>query len=592
MAQGRRRRWEIIIDDAQVGTGGVSDFTVFLTRNQFPDEMCAPTGAYHAQADGADIGFTSDADGLNELACEQDFFEYDSSDGAGDGDVRYQVKVPALAGPGSGDTTIYVEFNTPNTTALPDRDATYGSKAAWDSSHCHRYSFNQDPTGTPPQYTDSVADRHAVAILSPAQVTGKYGSAVDGNGSALALAGPSAFVMPNNASSVPATNTGLTVKLDEPDVIFAHNFDDGTIMEIDIATGELIDEWSVGGSRQGFCWNPVDEVFAVAPASGGTLDLYTRNGTSAGTFAAASAVALAICWDHVDEHYWHASTGQIKSYSRVDGSTIDTVTILGAAGGKAIDGITHCPTRDTLYITVDSGDMIYEIDKTTGDTLNSFNGRIDIEHPAATASKLYVNADGRYHHAGVSENCVDALDLDDGSQPWRVPQTEYSLECWLKPDAIAVNDPIAYLEASLSGYFQTTFQVRTGGVVRIYDSSVATADTAGGTITTGSWQYFRLTYDSGASTLTLYKNGSQVAQKTSATMGVFNFAMIGFGGRPQRTTFHNGAIDDFRLHNSARSAAWWTTRLNNTNDPDTFASLGSQIEVLLGNSNLTLLGVG
>jgi hypothetical protein len=126
-----QRKCAITIPAAQVGTGGVTDFSVLLTRSAFPDEMCSPINDNRAQADGGDIRFYSDSALTSRLACDLIAWELDSSDGARDAAIQIRVNVPSLSS--VADNTIYVSYNQGEAETQPAAGEAYGQYAAYDS---------------------------------------------------------------------------------------------------------------------------------------------------------------------------------------------------------------------------------------------------------------------------------------------------------------------------------------------------------------------------------------------------------------------------------------------------------------------------
>lgn len=140
-----QRKCAITIPAAQVGTGGVTDFSVLLTRSAFPDEMCSPTDPNAAQANGGDIRFYSDAALTSRLACDLIAWELDSSDGARDAAIQIRVLVPSLSSVVAN--TIYVSYNAGESETQPAAGEAYGQYAAYDSA-VETYHPLEESSGT------------------------------------------------------------------------------------------------------------------------------------------------------------------------------------------------------------------------------------------------------------------------------------------------------------------------------------------------------------------------------------------------------------------------------------------------------------
>ncbi|MGA7985693.1 MAG: DUF2341 domain-containing protein, partial [Burkholderiales bacterium] len=90
----------------------------------------------------------------------------------------------------------------------------------------------------------------------------------------------------------------------------------------------------------------------------------------------------------------------------------------------------------------------------------------------------------------------------------------------------------------------------------------------------GSWHYFVFTHS--GTTNTLYMDGAQVASNTTAlqTGAIGEFIWGSYTTTPAEPL--TGQMDETRVSNTARSAAWIQTEYNNQNSPATFLSLGAQ----------------
>lgn len=181
------RKHAIVIDDAYVGSGGVTNFSVLLTRAHFDDEVVDPSGSNAARTDGGDVRFSSDSAGNTQLACDVIAFEHDTTTGAGDADIQIRVLVPSIAGPSSGDTTIYVWYDGSSTTAQPASNDTYGSDNAYDAYWKCYLPLQEDPSGGAPQAIDRTSNGNdgtsQGSMTSGDLVAGKVGKGWDLDGS-------------------------------------------------------------------------------------------------------------------------------------------------------------------------------------------------------------------------------------------------------------------------------------------------------------------------------------------------------------------------------------------------------------------------
>lgn len=124
---GWNRKCALTISSSMVSSGSLSDFPVLLTQATLPSEMFDSDGSYPAQSDGGDIRFSSDSAGSTQLACE--VVEITTDANPANGTATIWVKVPSVTA--SGNTTIYVWYNTAGTTSKEGDATTYGRDAVW-----------------------------------------------------------------------------------------------------------------------------------------------------------------------------------------------------------------------------------------------------------------------------------------------------------------------------------------------------------------------------------------------------------------------------------------------------------------------------
>jgi Concanavalin A-like lectin/glucanases superfamily/Domain of unknown function (DUF2341) len=109
------------------------------------------------------------------------------------------------------------------------------------------------------------------------------------------------------------------------------------------------------------------------------------------------------------------------------------------------------------------------------------------------------------------------------------------------------------------------------GYLQVSEWGGAIAVTGTHSITTNAWHYAAFTYD--GSTASLYLDGTLDNSATpSVQSGSSSNVYIGSysGGE-----FWNGALDEIRVSNTTRSAAWIQTEWNNESSPSSFFSIGS-----------------
>jgi hypothetical protein len=101
------------------------------------------------------------------------------------------------------------------------------------------------------------------------------------------------------------------------------------------------------------------------------------------------------------------------------------------------------------------------------------------------------------------------------------------------------------------------------------------------TISNGTWYYFVATYDKdgGSYNKKIYFNGAEEKNGT-ATGSISSQPNEPLILGNYESHYFNGTIDEVRISNIARSAGWINTSYQTMNDPQNFASFGSQVGLL------------
>ena len=579
---GWQRKCSIDIDNTEVGSSDLTDFTVLLTRDNLPDEMCSPTDSNRAQSDGGDIRFSSDSSGTTQLALHVEEFEYDTSDAAGDAVIALNVKV-SVNGTGTGsDTTIYVWYSTTGTDSQPANTDTYGARNAYDSDHCHVVPFNEGASGG--SYTDVLSDREFSIVGTGADDTDNNGlPAFDSNAKAAYVLGEySGHITPDGVSTNPFTNTGLAYVPGE-DTLILFNFDDEEVVEINKNTGAETDSWAPTqgeGTTQGILYDSTADQVGIAEGSG--TNFYDRDGTYDRRVTHSGGDA--ICYDADTDCIWSIDGSyNLIRINKTTGSTEETVTVSDTTTTNGADGITYSSSRDSIFVSHDASNvnLIYEIDLSDGSTANTFRGPVDIEHLAYDEDDdiLWVNSDARFHNgSNGGENVVFALDPDDGSSAWwKSPTADCTHEWWGKPTTSGTT--LWYHYSPLNGGVDVgghivQLQHRSGGALRWGTPDPSTLST--GTAAGGSWHHVVERYDhSGADFDGILNNTGTASGTTTNPYGLASDQQIKFGAWNDGQYPHDGSYSNYRLHRVARSDDWINARYNNSNDPASFATAGT-----------------
>src|SRR3990172_11427294 len=159
--------------------------------------------------------------------------------------------------------------------------------------------------------------------------------------------------------------------------------------------------------------------------------------------------------------------------------------------------------------------------------------------------------------------------------------TAGTISIWLKStDTKAANEFAVNWDQSLAGkegiYAGTDDKVH--AFFRNNAGGLIGGSSHGGTTNVDTnWRYVTLTYDGSASRV--YVNGVQEKSNLDAGKTIASITNTGYLGKHPNNVASNrweGGLDEFRVSNTARSAAWIQTEYNNQNNPGAFYTVGSE----------------
>lgn len=145
-------------------SGSHVNFPILLTQQSLPLDMFGAGGISPAQNGGADIRFSTDEGGLNQIAAEIGYFETDSD--PANGSANIWVKLPILIAA----TEFYIWWGN-SSVSMPSATSTYGSQAVWSEGHMIVHLNNIIPVDSTGQRTLT----NSGATLT----TGKFGNALE-----------------------------------------------------------------------------------------------------------------------------------------------------------------------------------------------------------------------------------------------------------------------------------------------------------------------------------------------------------------------------------------------------------------------------
>ena len=263
---------------------------------------------------------------------------------------------------------------------------------------------------------------------------------------------------------------------------------------------------------------------------------------------------------------YNASTGEVIMWVKVASLSSSTTPIYLGYGDTTLttDGSSGSNTFSNNFSAVlhlKDGTTLSSTDSTGSFTWNKINT------PTATTGQI----DGAMALASASSQYL----ISSSNGP---SATALTVSHWVKGTSFP-NDYNSIFNRGTNLY---GIYVKSNGklfsIVKA-TTSISYDGTGSNTLSTGTWYYLVLTYDS-TNGLKAYVNAGSdgtVAANGTADVGAATTSIGRQDGTNSR--FWNGAIDEARFASVARSANWITTEYNNQNAPGTFETLGTEVAV-------------
>ena len=165
--------------------------------------------------------------------------------------------------------------------------------------------------------------------------------------------------------------------------------------------------------------------------------------------------------------------------------------------------------------------------------------------------------------------------------------TAQTFSAWVKGTTFP-NDYNGVITQGSGGSDSNVLFVKSSGQLycRFSASAAVLYDGTGShTLSTGTWYYLAVTYNSSAG-MVGYVNAA--SDNTVAANGNIVTQNVAFDVGRQRSTasrYFNGVIDEVRIASVARSADWVTTEYNNQSAPGTFETLGTEVSLAVAASD-------
>ncbi|MCK5211523.1 hypothetical protein KAJ89_02365, partial [Candidatus Parcubacteria bacterium] len=240
-----------------------------------------------------------------------------------------------------------------------------------------------------------------------------------------------------------------------------------------------------------------------------------------------------------EREYFNPSTGELTAWIKTDiSSTTDTVLYMYYGNSAAsTDQATTTGAWSSTYAGV------WHLSESVVDESSEANAHLD-STAGGNDGDQYGNNEmpGQIYRGQEFDGINDYVDIGNTGSSIN------TVSFWMKADSLSEDiidlDGGTYTISIVSGVATTTGFVNP----TIYIDNVATT-----TIDTG-WHYMTVVTD------------------TAFSVDNFDIARIG-------SNYYNGMLDEVRISNTARSAAWVKTQLNNQSNVNNFLSIGSATQV-------------
>lgn len=270
--------------------------------------------------------------------------------------------------------------------------------------------------------------------------------------------------------------------------------------------------------------------------------------------------------------FYAPTTGQIIAWVRIPTLDGDANTTIYMAYGDS--GITTNPSATGTWNT--NYKAVYHFEANGNDsTANAYNATIN--GAAVEAAKV-----GKGLHFDGTDDYVDmsSTGLDDTS--WLANGQACTVECWLRLDTLTPSsaNTVFWEQNNGSGgnRFLTWFwEDSSHNDINFYPNSLNHNTDV---ISIDTWYHVVVTLTGTATSGSrMWVNGTEIGTAMdytpAASKGIFNIGRMPSGN----SQYHDGFIDEWRLLSDDMTADWIITSYNTQNDPASFLSLGTEVEV-------------
>ena len=216
----------------------------------------------------------------------------------------------------------------------------------------------------------------------------------------------------------------------------------------------------------------------------------------------------------------------------------------------------------------------WKADESSGNMADSAGSNTLTNNNTATFTTGKIN-----NAAVIAVSGAKFFSITDAAQTGLDPTGDFSIQAWVYPTTLTNGQTYSMFIKDYAGGGGTArgYWLRTDGTSKTPDALIFNANAAGNTgvtcttaMSVNNWYHLVVTYDyisDGGSKLTIYLNGTQEAQSTTAVGPVQNTAAtLGLGGRPQDASeYFEGRIDEIGFWNVELTSSQVTDLYNSGN---------------------------
>ena len=266
--------------------------------------------------------------------------------------------------------------------------------------------------------------------------------------------------------------------------------------------------------------------------------------------------------------FYNSATGTLVAWVNVPAlsSVSDTVLYMYYGNPSAVNQQNVSGTWDSNYV------MVQHLNQATGSFIDSTGYSNNCVPYGGVSENVTGKIDGAAGFNGLSSYATIPFGL---SPP-------YTIECWANPATLNQNNAIISFQQTDTGgsgvsgvsmgIYAASNQIIVGNAAYTYGLSGVS-----NYLTAGTWAYW-CDAVTAANNIAFYLNGTgrTLSNINNWYSNAGNYRVIGARYSSGYSRFWNGSIDEVRISNIVRSAAWLSTEYNNQQSPSSFYTVGPE----------------